>query len=76
MYFEMRKTFWKPHPLLLIKCMLDAAAHIEKFTINDVLFVGDSETDRIAAKNAGIDFCWAWDFFNWPTQKPKTGNEE
>jgi histidinol-phosphate phosphatase family protein len=29
----------------------------------DCLFVGDQESDRLAAKAAGVPFQWAWEFF-------------
>ena len=29
----------------------------------ETLFVGDMESDRFAAENAGCDFQWARDFF-------------
>jgi len=29
------------------------------------LYVGDMESDRQAAENAGCDFQWAADFFGW-----------
>ena len=29
----------------------------------DMLYVGDKETDRLAAAAAGCDFAWAWEFF-------------
>ena len=31
------------------------------------LFIGDQDSDRQAAATAGIDFCWAKDFFGWET---------
>jgi histidinol-phosphate phosphatase family protein len=31
----------------------------------DCLFVGDQDSDRLAAKAAGIPFSWAWEFFGW-----------
>lgn len=29
------------------------------------LFVGDQDTDRLAAEAAGVPFKWAWEFFSW-----------
>jgi D-glycero-D-manno-heptose 1,7-bisphosphate phosphatase len=30
------------------------------------LYVGDMESDRLAAERAGMQFEWAWEFFGWP----------
>jgi histidinol-phosphate phosphatase family protein len=31
----------------------------------DCLFVGDQDSDRLAAEAAGVPFAWAWSFFGW-----------
>lgn len=49
----------KPKPL-----MLQRIASSWKLDMSKVLFVGDMESDRQAAKNAGCDFMWAKDFFD------------
>lgn len=43
----------KPHPEMLIKC-------VEHFgvTAPEALFLGDAESDRLTAYNAGIDYLW------------------
>ncbi|PYP89011.1 MAG: hypothetical protein DMF61_04750 [Blastocatellia bacterium AA13] len=45
--------------------MLNSA--IRRFGVppGEVLFVGDLESDRQAAFNAGVRFTWSWDFFGW-----------
>ncbi len=56
----------KPGPLMLRRLM--------KFWgvgPDDTLFVGDMESDRLAAENAGCDFAWARDFFRWNTPRPQ-----
>ena len=35
----------------------------------DVLFVGDMDSDRQCAENAGVDFMWAKDFFGWEDER-------
>lgn len=34
----------------------------------DTIFVGDMDSDRMAANNAGVAFQWAKDFFGWEDQ--------
>lgn len=48
----------KPQPLMLIRLM--RVWHTSPW---QTLFVGDMESDRLAAKAAGVDFMWAKDFF-------------
>ena len=50
----------KPSPYMLNAVMCEAQACPES-----TLFVGDQDTDKQAAKNAGCDFMWASDFFEW-----------
>ena len=50
----------KPSPLLLLK-----AIEVRQCSLAESLFVGDQESDREAAARAGVDFCWAADFFGW-----------
>lgn len=60
-----RLTWWmrdracqKPAPLML-NCIMTLAGVAPE----NSLFVGDWDTDRQSAENAGIDFQWAQDFF-------------
>ena len=48
----------KPKPDMLLELMADSG-----YTAADTVFVGDQETDRQAAKAAGVTFFWAEDFF-------------
>lgn len=50
----------KPQPGMLLMLM-----HQLRATAPDTLFVGDQATDCEAARNAGIPFAWAKDFFGW-----------
>ncbi len=46
--------------------MIDAIVEAAGLTdYDDVLFVGDMESDKHAAIRAGVNFVWAWDFFGW-----------
>ena len=48
----------KPRPQMLLGIM-------ERWSVTpmDTLYVGDMETDRLAAVAADCDFMWAWEFF-------------
>lgn len=48
----------KPNPGMLLEALEDADVHPE-----NAFFVGDMDTDRQAAENAGIRFFWADQFF-------------
>jgi len=48
----------KPNPGMLLQAMADAGV-----TPADTLMVGDTESDRQAAENAGCAFAWADEFF-------------
>ena len=48
----------KPKPDMLLELMADSG-----YPAADTVFVGDQETDRQAAKAAGVTFFWAEDFF-------------
>jgi len=50
----------KPKPGML-NCIMD---HWD-IKPEETLFVGDMDSDREAAENAGTDFMWAKDFFGW-----------
>lgn len=50
----------KPQPGMLLEIMQAC-----ELAPAQTLFVGDAETDREAARRAGISFVWAWDFFGW-----------
>jgi HAD superfamily hydrolase (TIGR01662 family) len=56
----------KPEPGMLFGIMdtWDVETH-------RALFVGDMESDKQAARNAGCDFVWAKDFFGWDDGKPE-----
>lgn len=50
----------KPNP-----GMLENLINQYRTTPDQTLMVGDMESDRLAAKNAGCDFIWAWDLFGF-----------
>lgn len=50
----------KPKPLMILRLM-----NAWQLRPDQVLYVGDMDTDRQAAENAGVDFMWAKDFFGW-----------
>lgn len=50
----------KPKPRMLERCMNMALVGRD-----ETLYVGDMESDRQAAENAGCAFVWAKDFFHW-----------
>lgn len=54
----------KPKPRMLERCMNIALCPPE-----ETLYVGDMESDRQAAENAGCAFVWAKDFFGWNEQE-------
>jgi len=57
---QTNQNYQKPHPDMILGDVDWFGARFE-----DVLFVGDRETDRQAAEAAGVDFAWAADFFGW-----------
>jgi HAD superfamily hydrolase (TIGR01662 family) len=50
----------KPLPGMLLSLM----AHLG-FTPDQTVMVGDSDSDRLAARTAGCEFVWAREFFEW-----------
>lgn len=50
----------KPKPQMLLMLM-------RRWQVrpSETLFVGDMESDQLAAENAGCDFMWAREFFGW-----------
>jgi D-glycero-D-manno-heptose 1,7-bisphosphate phosphatase len=56
-----RTGSWKPSPGMLMALLRDTATDEQA-----AMLVGDSESDRQAADNAGMAFAWAWDYFGWP----------
>jgi D-glycero-D-manno-heptose 1,7-bisphosphate phosphatase len=50
----------KPNPGMIFRIMLALEA-----TVHDVIFVGDMDTDKMAANRAGVAFKWAHEFFGW-----------
>ncbi len=51
----------KPMPGMLIEIMAEL-----KIDPGDTWMIGDQESDRGAAENAGCHFAWAHEFFGWP----------
>ena len=49
----------KPNPGMLLEAMADAGADA-----GETIFVGDMDSDREAAENAGVRFFWAGEFFS------------
>ena len=49
---------YKPSPAMLLEVMREVGASPE-----DVLYVGDWESDEEAARAAGVEFAWADEFF-------------
>lgn len=45
--------------------MLERLMQMWRVRPGDTLYVGDMESDRQAAEQAGVDFMWAKDFFGW-----------
>lgn len=54
----------KPQPGMLLQAMADYQT-----AVPETFFVGDLETDRQAAENAGVDFFWAAEFFGSVTPR-------
>lgn len=52
----------KPKPLMLQRLM-----HRFRAGERETLFVGDTERDEEAARQAGVRFLWAHEFFGWET---------
>lgn len=50
----------KPQPGMILHLMMQLRA-----VAPETLFVGDQESDCEAARNAGVQFAWAKDFFGW-----------
>lgn len=55
----------KPKALLLEQAQMPWHARGVLHGPDGVLYVGDQDSDFQAAATAGIDFCWATDFFGW-----------
>ncbi len=53
----------KPNPGMLMTIM-----RLYKVPVTETIFVGDMESDKEAARNAGVAFQWAKDFFGWEDQ--------
>ncbi|MDO8574269.1 MAG: HAD hydrolase-like protein [bacterium] len=54
----------KPSPKLILELLED-----HKIRPKQAVFIGNAETDKKAARNAGVDFIWAYDFFDWDINK-------
>ena len=50
----------KPKPDIIYELLKDY-----KIKPKQAVFIGNAESDKKAAQNAGIDFIWAYDFFGW-----------
>ena len=50
----------KPNPGMILFLMEETGA-----SSNEVIFIGDQESDREAANAAAVEFMWAKDFFGW-----------
>jgi D-glycero-D-manno-heptose 1,7-bisphosphate phosphatase len=50
----------KPAPGMLLRILRRSGVSADQ-----TLFVGDAEEDLEAARRAGVDFRWAWEFFGW-----------
>ena len=59
----------KPSPVMLYEAMKRARAQP-----SETLYVGDMASDKEAAQRAGVAFCWACTFFDWP--EPCQGRAE
>lgn len=59
-FYSAHQRWRKPQPGMLLDAM-----RMYKVSAESTLFVGDSETDRLAAEAAGVRFAWAKDFFGW-----------
>jgi D-glycero-D-manno-heptose 1,7-bisphosphate phosphatase len=44
--------------------MINAIMGYHKMPKSRSIFIGDMDTDEMAAKNAGVEFAWIWDFCN------------
>jgi D-glycero-D-manno-heptose 1,7-bisphosphate phosphatase len=58
--YALEHDWRKPNPGMLLQAMEDF-----KIEPQNTLFVGDRETDKLAAENANLDFQWANKFFNF-----------
>lgn len=54
----------KPSPYMLLNCVKGFFPVIAMLKLSDVVYVGNMESDKECAGNAGIDFIWAKDFFH------------
>ncbi len=50
----------KPETFMIVRLLA-----LWKVYLEQTLFVGDMESDKQTAINAGVDFMWAKDFFGW-----------
>lgn len=57
-YYNANDPRRKPNPGMLLEGMKHVGVEA-----SETLFVGDRDEDEQAAKNAGVDFVWAKDFF-------------
>jgi len=58
----------KPEPGFLLDALARFGAEA-----NECLFVGDMDTDRLAAEAAQVPFRWAWDYFGDEFPRPEEG---
>jgi HAD superfamily hydrolase (TIGR01662 family) len=53
-------NYKKPNPY-----MIDIVGLEQNIYTQNILLVGDQESDKLAAQNAGVGFAWAKEFFGW-----------
>jgi D-glycero-D-manno-heptose 1,7-bisphosphate phosphatase len=56
----------KPNPGAILEGL-----RLHEASAADCLFVGDQETDRLAALASGVPFTWAVDFFRWKSPRSR-----
>lgn len=74
--FNMRSLYRKPDIGMLAQCEFEAFNEGIVIDWNNSLFVGDRPEDEECAKRAGIQFMWAWQFFERPAHPNMTASKE
>lgn len=67
--FNKRSLLRKPNIGMLVLCEIDAFEQGYLVDWDNSLFVGDRPEDELCAKNAGIPFQWACEFFGQQVQQ-------
>lgn len=57
------KDIRKPKPDMINSVL--RGDHFQEFDKGEAIFIGNAYSDRDCARNAGVDFEWAHDFFAW-----------